>query len=1158
MIQIPRPDPVSSHRYVWAWTAISIIVFLLLISAIESIGYHWVDMRQGPYLTVVYVKHGGVAQQAGIQVGDKIVQVGGQPVYTRNHFSLISHMYKAGESYPLVIEREGQRLSILITGRPDEKVSTVLILSLVGGAFLAIGSIVYLVQIRDEASQVFFFTTSALALSYGLGYARSWYLALFAYAGFLVPSFVLHFFLVFPVRRAWIARRWSKYLIYLPGAILLLLAVLTSVGLLRVDLLQARSLVEIYQVAGAAVGLAILIYTAVTVKRPLVRQQTKWIIWGLAVAVLANGIFVILEYSDALRDLVEINLINWITLIVPLSFAFSIVRYRLFDIDTVINRSIVYVIVVVAILVLYIFSIQVMCSLGLDVHYDNPGFVAILVILISILLDPLRQQVQRIVDRIMYRRRPDYRQVMQEMSGEIVSTIELDQLLKLLLDHLYRVTQSEHVDIFLFDSNQQVYRRAAILGNTLQMRTLAADHPVVHALETQEALLQMPEIAESGQFAALASEAEQFMRQERLVLCLPLRTHDQLLGWLGLGIQQKGKLYALDERRFLLALADQAAIAIHNALLYRQSQEQTRQLGILHQIDNVLTSTLDLTSLLRDFLAQVVDIFGVETASVMLRDMERDELVFQVAVGSGDDMLPGVVIPLHSRSIAALVADTGSPVISNDVQADSRWYSDIDRLTHFTTRQLICVPILQRDQVIGVIEVLNRRDSAPFTQSDLDLFVLLAVQASMAIENAQLYATTDDALAERVRELAMMQEIDRQLNATLNFDHVMDLTLQWAVRLTRADAGFIGLVVSHGGQQLIEITAAEGYPVMVERGTLLADQGLLGKVVAEANLINEGQVTEQDKCCPVRPLTRSKLVAPVMREGRVIGVIDLEATDPHHFGEQDEVTVSRLTDHAAIAMENAALYEKVKRADESKTEFVNVVAHELKAPMTIIKGYTELLQMAFAESANEEDARLFHVIIGNVERMQLLINELLQLARLESHAVALDLCPNSMHSALAEVITSLRKMIDEYGTVVSLDVSANLPFVWADQMRLGEILTNLISNAIKYTPQGKSVAIKAEPYAETIEMDGQVSGKAYVRCQIQDQGIGISEDDQRKLFSRFFRADHPHVRKQPGTGLGLSIAKILVELHQGQIGASSQLGQGSTFWFTIPVAELPK
>ncbi len=1149
MIQMTRPEWPGGRRILWLLVSTGGVFALLILAAFESLSFHWTRIGVGPYLVVEYVRPNGPGERAGIQPGDRILRIGDRRVYTRNHYELILHTQKVGKPYKLTVQRGSEILNLEVTGEPDPDQITVLILPIIGIAFLSIGSIVGFFRFHDLTSRLFFWLSYVLAMSYGFVYGRSPIFSLLSFAGFMVPSLAVHLALVFPVHRPWADKTWIRVLLYLPAVVLILLSILTSVGILRVELFYARHFIEEYEVIGAAIALLILIYTTITARQPLIRQQVKWIIWGLSIAVLANGVYTVFERFGTLRNLIDINLVNWLTLVVPLSFAFSIVRYRLFDVDTVINRTIVYTIVVVSVLVLYMFSIQLLQAVGLDVYYDNPGFITILVILVSVLLDPLRQQIQRIVDRVMYRRRPDYRQVMQEMSREIVSTIDLNRLLTFILERLYQVTQSERIAIFLLDERQGGYQVVATLGNVAPVTLLAPEHPVVRALHKQQTLLQMPDVVADE--TEVADEIERFMHRAGLVLCLPLRTGDQLRGWIGLGIRERGELYALDERHFLLMLAEQAAIAIHNALLYRRSQEQARQLEILHHIDSILTSTLELDVLVRNFLTQVVEILGVEAASLLLCDPDREVLVFRGAVGPGHDVLSGTSISLHSRSIASWVADTGQPVLSNDVRSDSRWYSEIDRLIGFTTRQLIGVPILQREQVIGVIEILNRRDGKPFTGNDLDLGMMLARQISMAIENAQLYASTDKALTTRVHELATMQEIDRQLNGKLDFDRVIRLTLQWAIKLTASDAGFIGLVEDRSEGRQVVISAAEGYPTVVEGCVGSLRQGMLGQVFDQANPINVAQVVEPDVCWPQRPSVHSRLVAPIMYEEQVIGVISLESDKPQHYSAQEETMIVRLADHAAIAIENAFLYRELERANQSKSEFVELVAHELKAPMTIIKGYAELLQMSLNESAAEE-SKLLGTIVANVERMQVLIKELLELAQLESSAVKLDRSPLPMHLVLAEAITGLRGMIDEYGIQLAMNVPAELPYVYADQVRLGQILTNLISNAIKYTPAGKSVLISAEVCDSP---DDEMGGQRYVRCSVCDQGIGISEEDQAKLFSRFFRANHPYVRKRPGTGLGLSIAKMLVELHQGQIGFSSELGQGSTFWFTIPVAE---
>jgi signal transduction histidine kinase len=590
----------------------------------------------------------------------------------------------------------------------------------------------------------------------------------------------------------------------------------------------------------------------------------------------------------------------------------------------------------------------------------------------------------------------------------------------------------------------------------------------------------------------------------------------------------------------------------------RDAQNRAQQLAILNRIGHILTSTLDFEELLDRLLAALVEIFSVEAASFLLIGEDSEELVFWAVHGPGGENLVGTRLPVSIRSIASLVAHTGESIMSNDVRADPRWYPKIDEKTGLSTRQLICAPLLQRDKRIGVIEIINRLDGSPFADQDVDLLVALASQASIAIENAQLYVSTDRALAERVDELSTMQEIDRQLNATLDFDHVLDLTLQWAMDMTRADAGCVSLVVDDKGQRGIWLAAARGYPMSLvdyRQKLVPIGQGIIGQVATTAKVTYCDDTSKSSQYFPERASTCSELAVPVVRERRVIGVLNLESDKSNGFNERDREFAIRLADHAAISLENARLYQEVKRANESKSEFVDLVSHELKAPMTVIKGYAELIDLTMADLFDQDQHDLLLTIMSNVEQMQALISDLSQIARLESGSLSLERYPLSIHIVVGDVLASFRHSVEEGELVISLNLPSDLPRVYADPVRLNQVLMNLVGNAVKYTPRGGRIKISARLLAEPGMIGGPAQSLRFLCCTVRDSGIGISPKDQACLFQRFFRANHPFVRKQPGTGLGLSITKTLVEMHGGDIWFESELGKGSVFSFTVPIAE---
>lgn len=229
-------------------------------------------------------------------------------------------------------------------------------------------------------------------------------------------------------------------------------------------------------------------------------------------------------------------------------------------------------------------------------------------------------------------------------------------------------------------------------------------------------------------------------------------------------------------------------------------------------------------------------------------------------------------------------------------------------------------------------------------------------------------------------------------------------------------------------------------------------------------------------------------------------------------------------------------------ADRAKTEFISTVSHELRTPMTSIKGYVDLLLLGSAGPLSEMQRRFLQIVKSNADRLKLLVDDLLDISRIESGRLQLDLRPVPLEAAVEAVVASLKARLDEKNQRLELDLPAFLPPVQADKDRLIQILMNLVSNAHKYTPEGGQIRIRA-----------CVEGEA-VHVAVSDTGIGIPPEALPRIFERFYRVDDPRVQETPGTGLGLSIVKALVEMHGGRIWVESEVGRGSTFHFTIPIA----
>jgi signal transduction histidine kinase len=234
---------------------------------------------------------------------------------------------------------------------------------------------------------------------------------------------------------------------------------------------------------------------------------------------------------------------------------------------------------------------------------------------------------------------------------------------------------------------------------------------------------------------------------------------------------------------------------------------------------------------------------------------------------------------------------------------------------------------------------------------------------------------------------------------------------------------------------------------------------------------------------------------------------------------------------------------KEAEIDRMKSEFLAMAAHELRAPMTSIKGYSDMLLLGLAGQYEERQKQFLNTIKANVDRVLEMVSEFSDISRIETGALKLDIRPFRIDGLISEVIVSLRPEIEAKEVNLTVEVPPALPEVWGDRARIIQVLTNLVTNAYKYTPEGGQIDITAQWDDNSLRVD------------VTDTGIGIAPQDQERLFTRFFRADHPGVRRVAGTGLGLSIAKSIVEMHGGRIWVESQLGKGSTFSFSLPLTD---
>jgi signal transduction histidine kinase len=562
------------------------------------------------------------------------------------------------------------------------------------------------------------------------------------------------------------------------------------------------------------------------------------------------------------------------------------------------------------------------------------------------------------------------------------------------------------------------------------------------------------------------------------------------------------------------------------------------RLAALYEVSQALNSSLNLDEALVIVMDAAIRLTHAERGFLMLFDDETGELAFRIARSNKQETLfeSGFEV---SRSVLREVAQTGTPVVTTNAQDDPR-FAKQESVVQFALRSIMAVPLMVRGRIIGVLYVDNKIRAGTFEETGLGLLNSFASQAAIAIENARLYTQTDQALAARVAELQTMQKIDRQLNAAFELDKVVRLTLEFALQRTQAQSGWIGLGTDDGMRVVAGQAAGLGEMVPL-------DHPFLKRVLAKG---------QPQRLTPWPGEATFRLVVPaVVRDGKVIGVIVAER-EGHPFSASAEEFLVRLADHAAIAIENARLYAAVKHANDAKSKFVSIVSHELKLPMTSIKGYADLLRQGVVGGVNEQQVQFLNVIRSNVERMAVLVSDLSDISRIETGRLKIEIGSVEVAPFVEEALVGLRGQIEAKGQTLSVKIPPNLPRVRSDKSRLIQILSNLVSNAHKYSPSGAPIVVAAERVMALPPMVLSKTGllpQPHIRLSVTDQGYGISPEDQAKLFSQFFRSDDPLVREQAGWGLGLHITRRLVELLGGEISLQSAPGKGSTFAFIVPV-----
>jgi GAF domain-containing protein len=749
-----------------------------------------------------------------------------------------------------------------------------------------------------------------------------------------------------------------------------------------------------------------------------------------------------------------------------------------------------------------------------------------------------------------------------QIAGDLSGTLHLDEVLSLILERLRGVVPYESAAIGLWAGDEC---HLAAANDMARAKRFWGSHLVPHDLPLVSRVLN------SGAPVIVADtrETDEWVPIEggediRSWLGVPLVVKDRTIGLLMLNHAEVG-FYDGGAARLALAFAQHAALAIDNARLYEQIQATLREQTLLHETTTAVSSTLDAGQVLQLLGDRLVMVLDVTSARIATLD-EKMQFASLVAVHPNGDAgeLGSVDAVEEMYELSALPITTRHLLERQPLQvtigdAPEEWR---ERIQNRGGQSVLLLPLIARDRVTGFVELWESRTQRNFTEAEIALAQTLINPAAVAIDNARLFAETQRS----INEMMLLYDIAVASASTLELDTVLQSvvkTLQFRV----LENSVVNIWLMNDVEEVLELRAhAGGLEDIHRKKTLRESINLFGRVMRTGQpvLISDTQQEledMQDSLAAYAQEVRSIVCVPLARGQRVVGLLEAFSVQEGAFSGHDLRLLRTMAGNLAIAIENVRLFTELKLSEEAlvlrnqaleqandrlkeldrlKSAFIASVSHELRTPLNSIIGFSEVILDGLAGELDPLAQEYLGYIHDSGRHLLDLINDILDLSRIQAGRMTLKLDQVDVIAVVEEVRATLAPMMakkSQHFSVEQVDVVS--PIV-ADRFRLRQVLLNLMGNACKYTQEGGHIQVRAlMATPRTLEID------------VVDDGPGVALEDQAMIFEEFRQARA--TRPGEGTGLGLAITRRLVDLHGGRIWVDSKPGMGATFTVLLPI-----
>lgn len=609
-----------------------------------------------------------------------------------------------------------------------------------------------------------------------------------------------------------------------------------------------------------------------------------------------------------------------------------------------------------------------------------------------------------------------------------------------------------------------------------------------------------------------------------------------------------------DESLFMLELfVNYAALVSEEASAVETLRNRTRRLHAVANITKVINSIRDPEELMVRVLEELGHFLEFHRGAVYSYDETHRQFKIVASKNLTAENVEIAELTAHRRRPGWIVTHQ-QPLLVADTRADARPAEEESS----DARSEIYAPVVFEGRSLGCLGLFHDEPEA-FQQGDLDVLTAFADQVAVALQNARLFEEAE----QRTQQLYDLNAIGNLVSSVLDINELYPTI----VERVQNDLRFQNVSILTVDREAREL-ALQAYKVQGAAKVLTVqfhqslDTGVCGRVARTGETALVPDTTREPDFLEVDflPPMLSQLCVPVTIGEEVIAVLNVESRWPNAFDEADVAALETLSAQIAVALRNSMLMEEItqkaaqleqvnaelRRLDEMKADFVSMLVHDLRTPMTGILGSSEIIEELLENEVDERIMNLVRIIPKESKRLIDLINNILDFYRLEDAGIKIAPRPIEVEKLVREAYEGAKVIAEKQGVLFTQEVEPDLPYVQGDEAKLLQVLSNFLGNALKFTPEGGTVKL----------FTGGVSD-GLVTLGVSDTGVGIPESDLPHLFDKFktFRSDGP--RRTRGSGLGLYIARAIVEAHGGTIKVESEEGRGSTFAFTVPVAGSP-